>query len=492
MRLVFLTNDLLEICFNWFNCRTAASAFSRTGRRRPHLDLFKNVKTHRISRNLRAILIVLAISIGAMTHAQDITNKNEAIDLVTTGLQVGDTISSLELTSLHNHSSNRLELPIPGVDLTIVDFWATWCGACIAHFPTMITIQDSLKDRVQFVSVSKEPGEEVQRFLSKWIESDKEAINFPIVSGDTVVNSVFPHKTIPHYVWIDRDGAIIAITDSEAVTVESVEKVLAGDVTDIRTRRDVYRDYDSSQPLLYNGPIDTTLISYSELTGYQEGIIGGYHFSQYFSNDHPDFARLTVRNLTIIELFQLAHSDVVLNSQEFFQVNVSDKDRLKPSLSGEKFLDWLRDGNGFCYEIILPMSQKESLIPVMRRDVNGHFSQYSATVEDVLTEFWVLKSVDKEIIRSKGGEKLIENDFEHFRLRNAPLSPLVSRLGHINRQKLRMIDETEIDFNVDLDIKADMRNIEEINQALEPYGLYFELTTRPTPTLVISDNPNAE
>src|SRR5690606_13234692 len=98
-------------------------------------------------------------------------------------------------------------------------------------------------------------------------------------------------------------------------------------------------------------------------------------------------------------------------------------------------------------------------------------------------EFWVLKSVDKEIIRSKGGEKLIENDFEHFRLRNAPLSPLVSRLGHINRQKLRMIDETEIDFNVDLDIKADMRNIEEINQALEPYGLYFELTTRPTPTL---------
>lgn len=467
IRLILLTNDLFGICFGFVNNRES-----------------NTVRTWRLT----SIFVTLMLFHGAVAYSQDIPDKNEAIDVVATGPQVGDTISSLELTSLHNHSSNRLELPVRGVDLTIVDFWATWCGACIAHFPTMIAIQDSLKDRVQFVSVSKEPTEEVQRFLTTWTTSDRKAFNFPIVSSDTILNSVLPHRVLPHYVWIDGKGVVIAITDSKAVTREKIEEVLSGSTDTIRTKRDLYRAYDKSEPLLYKGSLnDADLLFYSELTGYQEGVGSGWFFSEYYPNNHGDFVRLTVRNSTILNFFQLAYSDLVSNPFKFFKVDVSDEDQLRPRLTGEDVSNWLRDGNGFSYEIILPTIQKERLIPSMRRELTNYFSQYTARVEDIQTEFLVLKSRNKELVRSKGGEQTIENDLEHFLLQNAPLFPLVDRLGFINREKPSIVDETEIDFNVDIDIKADLRNIDDVNQALKPYGLYFELTTRPTPTLVISD-----
>jgi thiol-disulfide isomerase/thioredoxin len=50
----------------------------------------------------------------------------------------------------------------------IVEFWATWCGPCIASMPHISKLQTEYADKdVQVVSISDEPLETVERFLAR-------------------------------------------------------------------------------------------------------------------------------------------------------------------------------------------------------------------------------------------------------------------------------------------------------------------------------------
>jgi thiol-disulfide isomerase/thioredoxin len=53
----------------------------------------------------------------------------------------------------------------------VVEFWATWCGPCIASMPHLAEIQNKYRGRdVQIVSISDEPLETVEEFLKREAE----------------------------------------------------------------------------------------------------------------------------------------------------------------------------------------------------------------------------------------------------------------------------------------------------------------------------------
>ncbi len=47
----------------------------------------------------------------------------------------------------------------------VVEFWATWCGPCRAMMPHIAQLQDRYESEVQFISVSDEDLNTVERFL---------------------------------------------------------------------------------------------------------------------------------------------------------------------------------------------------------------------------------------------------------------------------------------------------------------------------------------
>jgi thiol-disulfide isomerase/thioredoxin len=85
-----------------------------------------------------------------------------------------------------------------------LNFWATWCGPCIAEMPKIQKLYDSLKnENIAFILVSDEDSVTVQKFIN-----DKQ-FTFPIFLHKKEVPEVFHTVGIPVTFVINKDGAIV-------------------------------------------------------------------------------------------------------------------------------------------------------------------------------------------------------------------------------------------------------------------------------------------
>ncbi|TWT60154.1 TlpA disulfide reductase family protein [Rubinisphaera italica] len=78
----------------------------------------------------------------------------------------------------------------------IVEFWATWCGPCVASMPHISELQKKYADQdVQVISISDEPLETVNSFLAKAVRGDD--------SGKT-----YGELTSTYCLTTDPDGSV--------------------------------------------------------------------------------------------------------------------------------------------------------------------------------------------------------------------------------------------------------------------------------------------
>lgn len=108
--------------------------------------------------------------------------------------------------------------------VVVVEFWATWCGPCVAAIPHLNQLVASLDPaKFQFISVDDEDPKVVASFLAKkkmsgWIGLDQTAADFAWYGADSR----------PTTVIVDGQGKVVAATNPELLKAADLIAVSEG------------------------------------------------------------------------------------------------------------------------------------------------------------------------------------------------------------------------------------------------------------------------
>jgi thiol-disulfide isomerase/thioredoxin len=118
----------------------------------------------------------------------------------------------------------------------VVEFWATWCGPCIAAFPHLTELQSEHSEDVQFIGVNiweREKGQERMEKVEKFVQKQGERMGYTVAIEDGTSmadNWMRPagQGGIPAAFIVDANGDIAWIGHPAEID-EPLEAVVSGE-----------------------------------------------------------------------------------------------------------------------------------------------------------------------------------------------------------------------------------------------------------------------
>lgn len=376
--------------------------------------------------------------------------------------------------------------------LLILDFWATWCKPCVMMIPRMDSLEKQFEGRLQFLPVTYQTSHEVSVFREKLAKRTGLRLKGPEVVSDQNLKALFPHSGVPHYVWIDQDGVLRAITNLDEIRADKIMAFFSGESPVLSIKKDAERlAYNRQQTALTeflaqnkNVPVQNNYQAL--LTGYIPGLGGGSAFHQPSSS--TDNWRVTFTNLNLQTLFANAYG----KGRRFFSsstIAVEVKDSLAFFHMGQKARDWM-PLHCYCYELIVPSVLADSGYSMMQKDLDRLFPHYQATLETRQKKVLALIRTSLADKMQSSTEAYSDSyDGFYYRLRHGKLAHFVIGLNGMYMQSspLEIVDQTSYEGYVDLDMEVKFSDLQSVNSALSKYDLKLVEKSEPREILVISD-----
>ncbi len=243
------------------------------------------------------------------THDQLFAQDNKG-NIVKQGIQIGEEVPEIILKNLHGYKDDNGKV-VTTANLSsfrgkflILDFWASWCSPCVAMFPKMDSLQSVFKTKVQFISVTYQSENEVLPLLEKLNKTRGRPSSVPHLFAEKELTKLFPHAYLPHYVWINEQGIVVAITDAKAINAKEINQLLANKNYKLKEKRDYKVAYDQQVPLFYNGNggDGATELYHTMLSSYVDGIGCGLVITPP-AVGKQGFSKILVKNLALMNLF---------------------------------------------------------------------------------------------------------------------------------------------------------------------------------------------
>jgi uncharacterized protein (TIGR03435 family) len=105
----------------------------------------------------------------------------------------------------------------------VLEFWATWCGPCVAAIPHMNDLAEQFQGEVVFISVTDEPEEKTLALREK--RPLKSVLGF---DPDKSMLNAYGVRGIPATFVVDKEGKIASITHPNRLTAEKLRGHIGG------------------------------------------------------------------------------------------------------------------------------------------------------------------------------------------------------------------------------------------------------------------------
>lgn len=453
-----------------------------------------------MKRNSIITLIYLVVNVG-IGYAQQHDTKE---------VWIGEGVPAVEIGGFLDDSTiYKLSDFYVGKDLLLIDFWATWCSPCIDAFAKLGDIKQEYGNRIEVIAATYEERKKIERFFQR--NPDKLEPDVRFLIGDTLLSELFPHRIIPHVVWIDGEGSVLAITDAGEVTRENIDAVINGDVSSLIMKQDVF-DFDVSAHL----PVgDDNFLFRSVLTKHRPGVNGIGRQEPFTGiveledDDDRPVKRFLQLNAPISHLYMYAAygTRFLKMNTHMIKLEIQDSLRVVHPLDYEvsnseqyrSLTHWRRE-NSYCYELIVPDAIPARLFyQYMMEDLNRYFPVYG-TLEKRWEDCYVIVNKDaaSKSLGSRGGKMEFIVDSKEMgntgqvidRIQNITMSRFVRYLNFENLG-IPVVNETvniaPVDLEIGMPLTRDALDMEKLGLKLSSQGFDVIKTKRFIDILVIRD-----
>lgn len=177
---------------------------------------------------IKNICFFLLILIGVVNRVSAQIAELDSISPVPVGGYLPKIFWDYKHMLLERGVSKEYSLSTDKGKLLILDFWASWCGSCIKRFPKLEEIENAFPGKVKVLLVnSVGTGDSIESLISRFKSGAGTftSTGLSVIAEDKIFLKAFPHRALPHYVWI-ADGGVRAVTTAEFLTVENVRLIV--------------------------------------------------------------------------------------------------------------------------------------------------------------------------------------------------------------------------------------------------------------------------
>lgn len=357
--------------------------------------------------------------------------------------------------SVFNYLANATGLSVTEYKgkLLILDFWNIWCSSCILAMPKLDSLQREFPSDLKIVLVTGNSEKEIEKLFSR-IRIKKPSLS--MIANDKFLHAMFPHNTVPHHVWINKNGQVSYITDGFHANKQNIEAVINGKQVSLPVKNE-FDDFDILQPLIRegNGRLLAHIKGYSMLLE-RISEYGGSSYALNIRDTANGTTGLKIVNMPTLFLFKVAFAPLIPNG------NVSEYDpvllnnRIRVEMSDdiadtcyaeeiEKLNQWSHE-NLFCYESYF--KEVGYLFRRMQEDISTQFN-FDVRIEKRKTTCIVFKSIRNNHTNAKD-DNLIKNAGKASGIRRERSQLMKYLLKFQSFQLKPLIDETDPHTRPDL------------------------------------------
>lgn len=271
-------------------------------------------------------------------------------------LPIGDTVPeefwTQEYLFYTNGDTVRKSLNAYRDKMLLLDFWATWCSACIQNMPKVDSLFSEIESESKIIYVTTDDFNKVHAFRGS--NAVTKGIDMEIILEDTILRNYFPHSFIPHYAIVRENGMVAAQVNELEMEGALIRSLADGAAATVR------KEYTT------DGKIQPFFLAD------RYGKANQYHYSFFRTGYDPVFGGANIKRRNENGVYSLTLANVPLKTL------VVELGKLYAETFGVQFNPDFIEGQQHIeqqyvtYEFAVPTGEEATFLPALLRDVQRY------------------------------------------------------------------------------------------------------------------------